>query len=175
MTTPLIQRFIDALHKTDQSHETQHMVDLFSDQCEISNVAIKPLRGKNGVDRFWRDYCAIFKNVKTKFTRITEADGKGFLEWTSEGVLQSGRPVVYEGVTLLEWKDDHIERFKAYHDSAVFLKEGGKHVESAASDQQNVHPITTNKVMEGGPKRDISTPGEGVLTSSLKDRDAATG
>jgi hypothetical protein len=175
MTAPLIQRFIDALHKTDRSHETQQMVELFSDQCEISNVAIKPLQGKKGVERFWKDYCSVFENVKTEFTRVGEIDGKAFLEWTSQGVLKSGRPVVYEGVTLLEWKDDRIHRFKAYHDSAVFLKEGGKHAEGEASEPSNVRHITTNKVMEGGPKRDISTPGEGVLTSSLKDRDAATG
>jgi hypothetical protein len=56
------------------------------------------------------------------------------------------------------------------------LKEGGKHAESSEpSASSNVRPLTTNKVMEGGPKRDISTPGEGVLTSTLKDRDAATG
>ncbi|MFL5814990.1 MAG: nuclear transport factor 2 family protein [Bdellovibrionia bacterium] len=175
MTAPLIQRFIDALHKTDQSRDTQQMVDLFADHCEISNVAIKPMSGKKGVERFWNDYCATFKDVKTNFTRVSESDGKAILEWVSEGVLQSGRPIVYEGVTILEWSNgDHIERFKAYHDSAAFLKEGGKHAD-VTSHESNVHPISTNKVMEGGPKRDVSTPGEGVLTSSLKDRDAATG
>jgi hypothetical protein len=174
MTAKLIKRFIDALHKTEQSRDTRQMVDLFSDNCEISNVAIKPMRGKKGVEHFWTDYCSTFKDVKTTFTRVSESEGKGILEWVSEGVLQSGRPIVYEGVTLLEWDGDHILRFKAYHDSAAFLKEGGKHADAVSHDF-NVHPISTNKVMEGGPKRDVSTPGEGVLTSSLKDRDAATG
>jgi hypothetical protein len=35
--------------------------------------------------------------------------------------------------------------------------------------------LPTSEVVEGGPRRDLSTPGEGVLTSTLNDRDAATG
>jgi hypothetical protein len=105
---------------------------------------------------------------------MSEEEGKAFLEWTSRGVLQSGRPLVYEGLTRLDWQGDKIKSMKAYHDSAVFLKEGGKHIESS-SDSHSAHkPISTHEVMKGGPRRDISTPNEGVLTSTLKDRDTAT-
>jgi hypothetical protein len=174
MKTPIVQKFTRALHELDQTGNFSQMANLFSDNCEIGNVAIKSLRGKKGVERFWQDYCATFNHVETKFDRVHEADDKCFLEWTSKGELKSGRPIVYEGLTLIEWDNDHIVRLRAFHDSAVFLKEGGKHLEKT-SDEFNVRPLSTNKVMEGGPKRDISTPGEGVLTSTLKDRDAATG
>lgn len=174
MTMPIIEKFTHALHAIDQTGDCNKMTELFSEQCEISNVAIKPMHGKKGVERFWQDYCSMFNHIKTDFHRIHETNGKGFLEWTSRGELKSGRPIVYEGMTMIEWDQDRIVRFKAFHDSAVFLKEGGKHAESSDA-SSNVRPLTTNKVMEGGPKRDISTPGEGVLTSTLKDRDAATG
>jgi len=174
MTPSLLQRFIKALHDIDQSGNTQNMLKLFSDQCEISNVAIKPLRGKKGVEQFWKDYSETFQDIETDFTRVSETEGKCFLEWTSKGKLKTGRSIVYEGLTVIEWKNDAIQRFKAYHDSAVFLKEGGKHSDTAA-ESSKVRAISTSKVMEGGPRRDISTPGEGVLTSTIKDRDAATG
>jgi hypothetical protein len=40
--------------------------------------------------------------------------------------------------------------------------------------QQPQRVATTDEVMTGGERRDISTPGEGVLTSTLKDRDTST-
>jgi steroid delta-isomerase-like uncharacterized protein len=174
MKNSIVKKFIQALHTADQKGDVHEMTTLFSDDCEISNVAIKPLSGKAGVERFWKEYIATFKQVNTQFTRVEESEGKCVLEWISQGTLQSGRSIAYEGVTLLDFKNDKIQRFKAYHDSAAFLKEGGKHSDVALG-PDNVHPISTSKVMEGGPRREISTPGEGVLTSTLKDRDAATG
>lgn len=172
MATPHVEKFMDALREIEESSETKGMLDLFSEKCEISNVAIKPLRGKQGVLRFWRDYRANFKEIHTEFTSVTETEGKSFLEWVSRGVLQSGRCIIYEGLTFLEWADSQIVRFKAYHDSAAFLKEGGKHQEASTVNPEGM--ISTEEVMRGGPRRDISTPGEGVLTSTPTDRDAST-
>lgn len=41
--------------------------------------------------------------------------------------------------------------------------------------KRNLKLISTEEVMDGSSKKDISTPGEGILSSSLTDRDAATG
>lgn len=174
MTSPKVDRFIHALQELESSKETKGMLELFSETCEISNIAIKPLHRKQGVLRFWQDYLGTFKEVHTEFKSVTETEGKAFLQWVSQGLFHSGRSATYEGLTLLEWEGEAIVRFKAYHDSAVFLKEGGKqHKEASTSDLAETM-ITTEEVMRGGPRRDISTPGEGVLTSTPTDRDASS-
>ena len=98
MTHPNVQHFINALHNLEDSHEMKEMLGLFSEACEISNVAIKPLHGKQGALRFWKDYLATFKEVHTEFKSVTETERKVFLEWVSRGLFQSGRPAVYEGL-----------------------------------------------------------------------------
>jgi len=173
MARSIVERFINALREVEELAEMKGMLSLFTEDCEISNVAIHPLHGKQGVLQFWQDYRGMFEEVHTKFTSVTEADEKAFLEWTSRGLLKSERSLAYEGLTVLECQNDAIVRFKAYHDSAAFLKEGGKHEEALVLEPGD-RPIFTSEVMEGGPRRDISTPGEGVLTSTSRDRDTST-
>lgn len=42
-------------------------------------------------------------------------------------------------------------------------------------EEPKVRPLTTSEVLTEKDRRDTSTPGEGVLSSELNDRDAATG
>lgn len=171
------ERFIHALHQLEQRGEAAfaEMLALFgSDQCELSNVSLRPLCGKQGAERFWKDYLAAFKRVCTEFTSVTRAGDQTVLEWISRGMLQSGRAITYEGVTLLRWNGDQVARLRAYHDTAAFIRGGAKHAEEE-SELPGLRVISTDEVMRGGPRRDLSTPGEGVLTSTQNDRDAATG
>jgi hypothetical protein len=116
-------RFVHALQQLEETRNIDDsMLGLFDEGCEVSNVAVRPLSGRQGARRFWHDYLSTFSEVHTRFTRQFETDGKCYLEWISEGVLPNGHPIKYEGITVLEWDGDHIRRFKAYHDSAAFLR-----------------------------------------------------
>lgn len=105
------------------------MVKSFSAQCELSNVSVTPLHGLEGAERFWRDYLATFAEVHTRFLQVVECGKTAYLEWRSEGRLASGKPLSYEGITMIQADGERIVRFKAYHDSAVFLASGGKHAD----------------------------------------------
>ncbi len=128
----LVQSFIECLHELERGGDSAPLLELFEpDGCEVSNVAIAPLRGRAGAQRFWMDYRSLFKEVRTEFTRITETDSCAFLEWVSHGVLNTGKPIVYGGVTILDLEGDRIARLRAYHDSAAFMRAAARHLEAA--------------------------------------------
>ena len=61
------------------------------------------LEGRQGAETYWREYRNTFKDVKSRFTRITEAENVAVLEGTTMGTLKTGRPIEYRGVVdLLE-------------------------------------------------------------------------
>jgi steroid delta-isomerase-like uncharacterized protein len=117
------QRFIDALATLEERGDHEEIVALFGDGCQVSNVQLeKPMEGSGGAERYWRQYRHTFKDVKSRFTRITEQDGSAVLEWITEGTLETGRPIQYRGVSVLQLDGDRISDFMAYFDSRPFTE-----------------------------------------------------
>src|SRR5690606_15959781 len=97
---------INALHTLETRGEVEPMSTLFDDDAQLSNVTHPaPFHGKAGVYRFWRDYCFLFQEIHTEFHRIVESEDSAVLEWTSKGILSSGKPFEYQGVTWLEFNE----------------------------------------------------------------------
>src|SRR5688572_500613 len=120
---PTTQRFIDALKRLEQKGEHGEIVSLFSDACRLSNTQLeKPMEGTEGAERYWRQYRNTFKQVKSSFTRITESADRSVLEWTSSVTLETGRPIKYSGVTILQLDGDTITDFMAYFDTRPFTE-----------------------------------------------------
>ena len=121
VNTSIVRHFIKALVALEKSKQAERMAVLFSDEAELVRPGIQsPLRGKAGTWHFWRDYQDTFQEVHSRFTRILETRSFAVLEWVSEGVLHSGAPIQYHGVTLLEFTDDRIVKMRTYFDSAAF-------------------------------------------------------
>jgi ketosteroid isomerase-like protein len=123
------ETFMSTLQQAEESRDPEALVALFGDGSEILTVALAdPLSGEEGARRFWTMYLAAFEQIRSTFHHVIQTDGEAVLEWIGEGVVAaSGQPFKYRGVSVLEHDGQHIQRFRSYYDSAVFLPGGAKH------------------------------------------------
>jgi ketosteroid isomerase-like protein len=120
----LTERFTDALHRIDADRDTGPMVELTADDAELVKLDDNHrATGKDGADRFWRDYREVFGDLETTFTGSTVGDDSAALEWISTGTLRSGKPFTYRGVTVIEGDEEKVTGVRTYYDSAAFLQE----------------------------------------------------
>lgn len=118
------RRFIDALGKLEEANELDPLVALFADSCEVGNVvAPRTFEGKEGAHAFWRTYRETLGDVKSEFRNIIATDDRVVLEWSTTGANPEGKPIDYDGVSILEIEEDKIVRFWAYFDSAKLGQE----------------------------------------------------
>lgn len=116
--------FIHRLHKVEQGdpESVETLVDLFADDAELSNPVAerngRAYRGREAVERFWREYRGLFREVHSEFVDVTAGDHSAGLFWRSRGVDATGARLEYDGVSLLEFDDQgKIRRFRGYFDS----------------------------------------------------------
>lgn len=127
MASQLAERFMQALQQIEQTKDVAPLVELFSEDAEVTNIALnEPLRGNNGVREFWQKYLEQFQHIRSTFNEVleqqAESGGHIVLEWQSEGALRQGAPINYRGVSILETASDRVQRFRSYYDSAAFIK-----------------------------------------------------
>ncbi|MDD5495162.1 MAG: nuclear transport factor 2 family protein [Dehalococcoidia bacterium] len=114
----LAEQFIAALTQLETAGNSQPMVALFADNCEIGNVvAPDPVAGIPRAREFWRHYRDTFVEVRSRFRNQIVSDNRIALEWITEGKSKQGNQVTYEGVSILETDGKHITRFYAYFDA----------------------------------------------------------
>ena len=114
------QRFVDALMKLEESGEVESLLELFSDESQVSNVAShRTFHGREGAREFWREYKGMLRHVKSTFRNMIESGDRVALEWESNGTAHNGAAVNYEGVSIIEWDGELISRFYAYFDPRV--------------------------------------------------------
>jgi ketosteroid isomerase-like protein len=121
------QLFIDSLANAERSKDVGQLVELFAEDAQVGSIAHrKPREGVEGARRFWSDYLAIFKTVKSEFLHTHVVGDLAVLEWRSEGILADGTAINYQGASVVEFTGDKICRFRTYYDSAAFLADGAK-------------------------------------------------
>src|SRR4029079_11627460 len=117
-----VRRFMEALQGAEQSSDVGPLVELVAGDAELSKLAgVEPRRGREGADQFWRDYLGAFEHIRSTFTGVIEGVGEADLGSVPEGPLPGGRPIRYAGVSLLEFGEGRVRRFRTYYDSAVFV------------------------------------------------------
>jgi hypothetical protein len=127
MPQSIADRFMEALQESERTGNPEPLVELFAEDGEATSLArSEPLSGRRGVQQFWREYLHAFAEIRSEFTSVFEADEGAVLEWESEGRLSDGTPVSYRGVSVLETDGRHVQRFRTYFDSSVFLPAGAK-------------------------------------------------
>ncbi len=115
MTEKTAKFFIGALNKLEADRDLETICGLFSENCEIGNVVTED---KNiGARDFWTSYRDSFDKVHSTFRNEIIMDGAAALEWKTTGTNSEGHEFEYEGVSILEIKDDKITRFHAYFDA----------------------------------------------------------
>lgn len=116
-TKNVAEKFIGALTELESGRDVELMVALFTDDCEVGNVAAsKKFRGIEGARRFWTHYRAAFKDVCSIFQNEIYSGNQAKLQWTTEGKSKNGRKIRYEGVSILETEGEKITHFYAYFD-----------------------------------------------------------
>jgi len=117
MADNISEKFIAALKELEANSRAENIVALFSDDCEVGNVALtESLTGTDGAREFWTNYRKTFKDVSSEFKNIITTDGRSALEWTTTGSSEAGHDINYEGVSILETDGEKISRFFAYFD-----------------------------------------------------------
>ncbi|MCI0570782.1 MAG: nuclear transport factor 2 family protein [Myxococcaceae bacterium] len=111
------QAFMKALQEYEESGNLDPLVQLFADDCLVSNIA-SPHRfeGRDGARRFWTEYRGLLGNIRSIFRNAIESGDRVALEWESRGTAFTGAPIAYEGVSILEYEGERVKRFYAYYD-----------------------------------------------------------
>ena len=123
---------MSALQQIEESRDPDVLVDLFAEDSELFNLALtEPLTGIAGARKFWTNYLAAFEKVRSTFHHVIQTDTEAVLEWISEGMMAaSGQAFNYRGVSVIEFENGKVSRFRTYYDSAVFVPGGAKHKEA---------------------------------------------
>jgi ketosteroid isomerase-like protein len=117
---PHARRFIDALHRLEEQHDLDGMAALFADDAETSNPTDDtPHRGVEGARRFWDAYRRSFTEIHSEFRNVATDGDVAILEWRSRGHAAEGAPVDYDGVSVVEFADGRVRRFRAYFDPSA--------------------------------------------------------
>lgn len=120
----ITQRFLDALAALESRRSLEAMTEVFSNAARLSRLGRPAERGRDGVRSFWQEYRDQFGDrVESQFSRLIETEQVVTLEWSTDGVLSTSRPISYTGVSVFEFDGDEITDFRTYYDSAAFLAE----------------------------------------------------
>jgi hypothetical protein len=117
----MAQTFADALQRTEETRDPEHLVRLFAEGCELHNLAIGD-QNIEGARHFWQTYLNQFDHIRSEFSHLIEQDDQAALVWTSEGALRGGHPIRYRGTSILEVEGDKVRRFETIYDSAAFVR-----------------------------------------------------
>lgn len=119
MSEQIAQRFVDALGRLEAERNLETIAALFAETSEIGDaVSPEKFHGRDGAREFWgAKYRSAFSEVKSTFRNVFRQGGRVALEWTTEATTSDGKPVQYDGVSILETDGQLIKRFRAYFDA----------------------------------------------------------
>jgi hypothetical protein len=121
----VVDAFMHALQELERTKDPELLARLFDESAELGRFGHADLvHGRDGARKFWNAYLEQFDTVHSDFTYITEGDTDATLEWTSEGKTRDGRQFRYTGVSILEFENCQISRFRTYYDSAALPGRG---------------------------------------------------
>jgi len=124
MSQEITENFVSALRRLEESGDVEVLVQLFADNSEIGNTAVKEtLKGIEGVREFWTNYRGTFTELESRFRNRVAADLSSALEWETTGRSADGGEIRYQGVSVFEHDGEKITRFFAYFDPADLGKQ----------------------------------------------------
>ncbi len=109
------EQFIAALRQVEDTGNVKAMGPLHTEDANVSNVAMSESeRGPAGAEHFWSKYRESFTRVHSEFRNVVESDEAALLEWTTTVTTAGGVDTTYDGVSVLEFGEGKIRRFRAY-------------------------------------------------------------
>ena len=114
------QAFLDALHTLERDGDTEPLAALSAAGGTYAHLtAPGEFRGPDGARKFWSADRGLFESVASEFRAVVEDGDSVALEWTRTGTGRGGDAVDYAGVSVIEFADGEITRFRAYYDPTV--------------------------------------------------------
>ena len=114
------ETFRDALLALEQEGAGRigDMTARFADDARISNSALRrrhsDVRGREGIENFWRQYLDLLGGARTTFSHLVTATHAAGLFWTTARPDDRGS---YDGATLLEFDGDgRVHDMRGYYD-----------------------------------------------------------
>lgn len=134
---PIVNEFMKRLQDAERTRDTKRLSELFAEDAELLNLT-RPISHTKQSDptssppsipsfppqQFWSQYLHAFSNIQSHFTEVMDDGRTAVLEWHSSGQLPTELPIEYNGVSILEYENGRITRFRTYYDSAAFLSYG---------------------------------------------------
>ena len=118
------RRFIAALRMVEQRRDLEPMVELFTDEAELSRLDGQDARrGPDGAREFWTEFRESFDEIKSTVVHATEGENAVALEWHAEGTLPGGQDFSCTGVSVVDIDGARVTGFRTYYDSAAFVAE----------------------------------------------------
>jgi ketosteroid isomerase-like protein len=117
MSKEVADGFVEALRKLEEEEDVESLVEIHTEDCEVSNVSVRGnFRGHEGLREFWMSYRSTFGEMKSEFRNVFATEEGAALEWTTQGT-SNGESFSYDGVSILEIEGDKVRRFMAYFDT----------------------------------------------------------
>lgn len=113
----MADRFISALAQLEEGREVEPLIALYGDDADVGNINVpERFHGPDGARRFWTEYRGTFDTMKSEFRNVIATPERIALEWTTRGTSVDGKPIEYDGVSILEVEGETVTRFRAYFD-----------------------------------------------------------
>jgi ketosteroid isomerase-like protein len=114
------EQFVAALGKLEESRNVDEITSLFAADSEIGNIVVpEKFQGPEGAREFWSKYRDTFEEMHSTYRSQISSETGASLEWITEGTSKDHHPVRYEGVSILEFENGQIKRFRAYFNPAA--------------------------------------------------------
>lgn len=128
MSEAITEQFIKALGELESKRDSEPLQQLFSENSELGNVIVpEKFHGPEGANQFWTKYRDTFDEMRSTFRNRIISEERAALEWSTQANGADGSPIEYDGVSILEFENGKIKRFRAYFDPAAL----GRQVKSA--------------------------------------------
>jgi len=122
----MADRFIGALAQLEEGRESEPLIALYADDADVGNINVpEQFHGPEGAQHFWTEYRGTFDTMKSEFRNVIATPERIALEWTTRGTSIAGKPIEYDGVSILEVAGDKITRFRAYFNPSALGRQIG--------------------------------------------------
>jgi hypothetical protein len=104
------------------SHSVERVVGLLTPLGSYEEpLSRRPVSGMALREFLSRHWTAI-PDLAVEERMLVARGPHAFLEWRARGVHASGKPIVFEGVTVFEIGEENRARVRSYYDANVFLE-----------------------------------------------------